>query len=216
MSDPAPEPNEAMEAVVRRLRMAYAGELGAARAYAGHWRSIRRRRPGSQEQRQAIRRIQAEEMDHRAQVGAMLRALGHEPRRLRDAAFWCIGTAIAGSCFAGGWYAPMYGAGRIERRNIWEYEDAARLAVAAGLPDLAEPLLAMAEVEWDHERFFHDRVRGHWLHRWSGSWDDPAPREEIRASFLRGEPALRTGPDSPSGRGLLSRLRARRPTPRAA
>jgi hypothetical protein len=191
------EAAEALEAFVRRLRMAYAGELGAARAYAGHWRSIRRGRPGGEAQRQAIRRIQAEEMDHRAQVGAMLRALGHEPGRLRDAAFWCIGTAIAGSCFAGGWYAPMHGAGRIERRNIWEYEDAARLAVRSGRPEWVEPLLAMAEVEWDHERFFHDHARSHWLHARLRGWASPPPREEIRASFQRGEPAPRPKPARP-------------------
>jgi hypothetical protein len=183
------EAAEALEALVHRLRMAYAGELGAARAYAGHWRSIRRRRPGGEAQRRTIRCIQAEEMEHRAQVGAMLRALGHRPGRLRDAAFWCIGTAIAGSCFAGGWYAPMYGAGRIERRNVWEYEDAARLAARSGRPDLAGPLLAMAEVEWDHERFFHDQVRSHWLHARLGSWASPLPRADLRASFARGEPA---------------------------
>lgn len=181
----------ALDALLRRLRMAYAGELGAARAYAGHWRSIRAGRPGGRGQRASIRRIQAEEMDHRAQVGAMLLALGHPPGRLRDAVFWCIGTAIAGSCFVGGWWLPMYGAGRIERRNVWEYEDAARLAVRAGLPRLAEPLLAMAEVEWDHERFFHGHVRGHRLHALLGSWAPPAPREEIRASFLRGDPAAK-------------------------
>lgn len=172
-------------ALVHRLRLAYAGELAAARAYAGHWRSIR----GRPEQRAMVRRIMREELEHRAHVGTMLAELGHKPSRLRDAAMWCVGTAIAASCFVGGWYVPMYGAGRIERRNIWEYEDAVRLAADAGQGAMAEALLAMAEVEWDHERFFHDQVRSHWLHGRFGSWPEPGPRAEIRASFLRGEPA---------------------------
>ncbi|MCA1811669.1 MAG: ferritin-like domain-containing protein, partial [Halobacteriales archaeon] len=148
------------EVLVRRLRLAYASELAAARAYAGHWRSVRD--PG---QRASIRRIMQEELDHRAGVGGMLHSLGARPGRVRDAAMWCVGTAIAASCFVGGWYLPMYGAGRIERQNIKEYELAARLAVAARLPGMARDLLAMAEVEWDHERYFHDQVRGHRWHR---------------------------------------------------
>jgi hypothetical protein len=184
---PRPASDDARAALVRRLELAYSGELGAARGYAGHWRSLRRH-PG---QRADVQRIQREELEHRAHVGRMLAELGEKPSALRDAVLWCIGTAIAASCFVGGWYWPMYGAGRIERRNIWEYEHAARLAVQSGHPGFVEGLLAMAEVEWDHERFFHDQVRGHWLHRRLGSWDDPAPREEIRASFLRGEAAAR-------------------------
>ncbi|HUR25234.1 MAG TPA: demethoxyubiquinone hydroxylase family protein [Candidatus Thermoplasmatota archaeon] len=177
------------EALICRLRLAYAGELGAARGYAGHWRSIRRpRRAG---QRVAVRRIMREELEHRAHVGQMLAELGRRPSRLRDAWMWCIGTAIAASCFVGGWYLPMYGAGRIERRNIWEYEHAARLAAQAGLHRYVEGLLAMAEVEWDHERYFHDQVRGHWLPQRLGSWPEPGPREGIRASFDQGLPAPR-------------------------
>jgi hypothetical protein len=189
---------EARDALVRRLRAAYSGELGAARGYAGHWRSLHGRRQA--DQRADIQRIQREELEHRAHVGRILAELGHRPGRVRDAVFWCIGTAIAASCFVGGWYWPMYGAGRIERRNIWEYEHAARLAVQSGHPGFVEALLAMAEVEWDHERFFHDQVRGHWLHRRLGSWADPSPREEIRASFLRGEPAVKRPVPTPVGR----------------
>lgn len=168
------------DALVRRLRLAHSGELAAARAYAGHWRSVRD--PG---QRSAIQRILREEMAHRACVGGMLRSLGSPPGRVRDTAMWLVGTAIAASCFVGGWYIPMYGAGRLERRNIWEYGEAARLALAAGRSDLVERLLEMAEVEWDHERWFHDQVRGHPWHRWTRSWGDPPPREEIRLSFAR-------------------------------
>jgi rubrerythrin len=197
-------PGHARDALVRRLRLAYAGELAAARAYAGHWRSIRGRGAARAAQRGRIRQIMAEELEHRREVGRMLGELGHRPSRLRDAAMWCVGTAIAASCFAGGWYAPMYGAGRIERRNIWEYEDAVRLAAGAGLATYAERLLGMAEVEWDHERYFHDLVRSHWLHGRFGSWPEPGPRAEIRASFERGQPA----PPPPRRRAMAAGARA--------
>lgn len=178
----------ARDALVHRLRLAYAGELAAARAYAGHWRSVR-----DPDQRANIQRIMREELDHRARVGAMLRDLGARPGRLRDVAMAGVGTAIAASCFVGGWYVPMYGAGRIERRNIWEYEVAARLAREAGCRAFAEELLHMAEVEWDHERYFHDLVRGHRWHRRLHSWPDPPPRDAIRASFTADLPPA-TGP----------------------
>lgn len=203
-----PSPS-ARAALVRRLRMAYAGELAAARAYAGHWRSIRGR-PG---QRDRIREIQQEELDHRAEVGRMLLELGQRPGRLRDAALWCVGTAIAGSCFVGGWYVPMVGAGRIERHNIWEYEEAARLAARAGHQAFVEPLLAMAEVEWDHERFFHGHARGHWLYRHAGAWPDPPAREDIRASFRQGRPPA-NGPAPSAPRGQRRR-RPLEPAPAA-
>jgi rubrerythrin len=159
------------------LGRAFSGELAAATAYAGHWRSVRR---GAQ--RDAIRAIEDDERKHRARVGEMLAELGGRPSRLREIRMYLTGFFIAILCFIGGWYVPMYGAGRIERTNIREYEDAARLAFLAGLTDWADELLHMAEVEWDHEKFFHDLVRGHFLHR-LGSWREPPPRAHIRSSF---------------------------------
>lgn len=179
------DPAKARNQLRRLLRLAYSGELAAARAYAGHWRSVR-----DPQQRADIQRIMGQELEHRARVGEMLRGLGGAPGALRDKWMWCVGTSIAASCFVGGWYIPMYGAGRIERKNIVEYEVAARHAAHAGLWNEAEELLTMAEVEWDHERYFHDLVRGHWLHRKSGSWPNPGERREIRRSFERDFSAL--------------------------
>ncbi|MEA3189600.1 MAG: hypothetical protein QOD77_182 [Thermoplasmata archaeon] len=180
----------ARDALVHRLRLAYAGELAAARAYAGHWRSVR-----DKGQKVDIQRIMREELAHRARVGEMMRELGARPGKPRDLWMGTVGTAIAASCFVGGWYVPMYGAGRIERRNIWEYEVAARLALQAERADFADELLGMAEVEWDHEKFFHDLVRGHRWHRRFHSWPDPPPKGEIRTSFDAGRPPC-TGPES--------------------
>ena len=84
-----------------------------------------------------------------------------------------------------GGQAPMYGAGRLERRNIVEYETAARLAVRAGRPEFADCLLTMAEVEWDHEQYFRSRVLVHCLAARVPMWPAPPPKGEIRTSFER-------------------------------
>ena len=160
------------------LRQAYSGELAAAIAYAGHWRSVR-----DPAERRAIRDIEAEERAHRARVGEILAALGARARWWREVRMWLTGILIAGLCFLGGWYVPMYGAGRIERENIREYEAAARLALLAGFAAWAGELLTMAEVEWDHEQYFRAKVRGHRLHRLLPAWQATGPRAEIRASF---------------------------------
>ena len=54
---------------------------------------------------------------------------------------YLVGTTIALLCFVGGFFVPMYGAGVIERRNIREYEDAARLAELAGYKGYADELI---------------------------------------------------------------------------
>jgi hypothetical protein len=172
------------------LQLAYSGERAAARAYQGHARSVR-----SAEQKKRIAAIESDEWAHRKRVGEMLAELGAAPRPWRDRWMAFIGVMIAFLCHVGGWYVPMYGAGKIERRNIVEYEDAARLAWRCGRPDFADELLAMAEIEWDHERYFHDLVRGHWLYRLTRSWPAPPPREDIRASFSRFVAAERVSDD---------------------
>jgi hypothetical protein len=74
----------------------------------------------------------------------------------------------------------MYGAGRVERRNVHEYLDAAAYAAEAGRTELVEDLLRMAEVEWDHERFFRAKVAGHPLCRIIPLWSELPPREALR------------------------------------
>lgn len=86
-------------------------------------------------------------------------------------------------CHVAGWFVPMYGAGRLESHNIVEYETAARLALDCGRTDVIDCILTMAEVEWEHEAYFRERVLSHPWSRRLAVWPAPAPREHIRASF---------------------------------
>ena len=169
---------DAREKLIHQLQGAYSGELAAGYAYRGHWHSVR-----DSAERERIRAIEAEEWHHRELVGAMLRDLGAAPSRKREAIFWCIGKTIAGLCHVGGWFIPMYGAGRLEVNNIVEYEDAAVYARECGHEEMVDCLMAMAQTEWEHEKFFRERIAGHWMLRWFPLWTPPtaSPKPETRA-----------------------------------
>jgi len=166
------------ESLVALLQLAYSGELAAAYAYRGHWHSV-----DDEDERQQIQTIENEEWHHRKLIGEMLRSLNSSPSRYRELRATIIGYALALFCHLGGWLAPMFGAGKLESGNIREYETAARRAESCGRYDLVDCLLTMAEVEWEHERYFRSRVLSHrWSHRLP-MWPQPLPKETIRSRF---------------------------------
>ena len=122
----------------------------------------------------------------------MLAALGAGPSPAREARALVIGRTLGFLCHLAGWSAPMYGAGRLESRNIREYEAAARYAEASGNPELVDCLLTMAEVEWEHERYFRSRVEGRFLARLLGLWPQPPPKETIRTAGPAAEAMARS------------------------
>jgi rubrerythrin len=164
--------------LVHVLRSAYSGELAAAYAYRGHARSVR-----TPAVRARIAEIEHDEWHHRTLVGGLLAQLGSGPSAVREAVFWTIGKTIGFLCLIGGWFIPMYGAGRLEKFNVAEYEDAAALALEAGHAGMLDCLLTMAEVEWEHERFFREQVAGHWLTRVVPVWDPPVEKSALRARY---------------------------------
>lgn len=166
-----------IDELVAILRLAYSGERAAAFAYRGHSASLRG------EDRERIKVIEAEEWHHRELVGAMLRDLECSPSRAREIRALLIGRTLQMLCHVAGWLAPMWAAGRLESRNIREYEVAARHAARCGHQELIDCLLTMAEVEWEHEVYFRSRVLSHRFAKWIPIWPSPPPKETIRASF---------------------------------
>src|SRR4051812_7858728 len=167
----------ARAALVLLLQKAYSGEQAAALAYAGHWRSLR-----DADEVARVRTIEAEEWHHRELVLGLLGQLGAAPDPARERRTRLIGRVLAALCPVSGWLLPMYGAGMLESRNIVEYEDAARHARGCGREAFLDCLLAMAETEWDHERYFRERVRSHRWSRLIPMWPAPPAREAIRAA----------------------------------
>ena len=170
--------NESRQKLIALLQSAYSGERAAAYAYRGHWQSVR-----DHDERKAIRAIENDEWRHRQLVGEMLSKLGAAPKSHREMRASIIGRTLGALCYVTGWLAPMYGAGKLESRNIREYETAARYARDAGCPEFIDCLLGMAAVEWDHEHYFRSCVLGHALGRRLLIWPEPPPREVIRMTF---------------------------------
>ncbi len=160
------------------LQRAHGGELAAAYAYHGHASSVRR-----ENEKEEITKIEKEEWHHRSRIRSMMESLSVRPRRFLEVKFFLIGKTISFLCHVGGWFIPMYGAGKLERGNIVEYEVAARLAHIAGYPQYIDELLSFAETEWDHEQYYRDKINSHWLCRWVKPWLPPPPRSKIREEF---------------------------------
>jgi hypothetical protein len=171
---------DARAKLVQILQLAYSGERAAAYAYRGHWHSVSRA-----DERTRIRSIEEEEWHHRQLVGEMLTSLNAAPDPWRELRASLIGRTLQLLCYVSGWLAPMYGAGKLERRNIVEYEHAARYAQGCGRIEFIDCLLMMAEVEWEHEQYFRGQVLNHSMGRRLPIWPSPPAKSQIRESFSR-------------------------------
>ncbi len=150
--------NNARRNLIRILQNAYSGELAAAFAYRGHWKSLK-----ESAERTQIKNIENEEWVHRDAVGKWLDKLDAKPKKLREIIFWTIGRTLGLSCFVSGWFFPMYFAGRLESGNVKEYEDAANFAKELQMDECFDELMEMARVEQEHEDFFRAVVAKHRL-----------------------------------------------------
>lgn len=181
--------------LIRILRAAYSGELAAGYAYRGHWKSV-----SNQIEREGIRKIENDEWVHRKRVGEMLDALGSHPSTLREVRMWLTGRVIGALCHAIGWFLPMYFAGRLEGRNVQEYEEAACHAAALELNQFESELQIMRSVEREHELFFLAAVAGHRLLPLVQpifKWGTPACVAEVVSHSVVLEPGLKDEPYKP-------------------
>lgn len=164
--------------LIALLQLAFSGEKAAGYAYNGHWKSV-----SSAEERERISVIEQEEWHHRRLVGQMLTELGSGPDPARERRAAIIGRTLGFLCHFSGWLLPMYGAGKLESRNIREYETAARYASDSGHLEHVDCLLTMAEVEWEHEHYFRLKVKQHWLGYYLPIWPEPPPKASIRETM---------------------------------
>ena len=142
--------------LIRILLLAYSGELAAAYAYRGHWKSLK-----TPSEIKGVQKIEEEEWNHRDHVGEMLKKLGQRPSKLKEIKMWVIGRTIGLLCHFGSWFLPMYFAGRLEHRNVKEYDNAAYHAGQLKLKKFKKQLIKMAQTEQEHEDFFGAMVQNH-------------------------------------------------------
>ena len=138
------------------MQAAYSGELAAALAYGGHWRSLKR--PAEIE---AIKQIEKDEWKHRQHVGEILEELGAKPSRSREKVFWCIGTSIALICRICGYFCAAYFAGILEKGNVDEYNRAHNYAKTLGMEHLLKDFREMKDTEAAHEIILYKMVENH-------------------------------------------------------
>jgi demethoxyubiquinone hydroxylase (CLK1/Coq7/Cat5 family) len=146
------------EALIHILQNAFSGELAAAYAYRGHWKSLK-----NADEIYSIQKIENEEWLHRDKVGEMLATLKAQPKKGKELKMRLIGRTIGMLCHLIGWFLPMYFAGRLESQNIKEYADAAFHARILGLTEYESELMVMSAVEKEHEIFFFNVVAEHKL-----------------------------------------------------
>lgn len=145
--------SETRRRLVRLLQLAYSGEKAAALAYQGHARSVRD--PG---EKAMIRKIENDEWVHRERVGKLLSRLGVLPLPVREVRAAVVGNTLSFFCGLTGHFLPMFLAGKLETKNVCEYEKAAGWAAELGLDDFLPDLHEMAAVEVEHEKYFFEVI----------------------------------------------------------
>ncbi len=174
--------------LITLLQNAHAGERAAAYAYRGHANSVTKK-----DEVIELKKIEMEEWEHRNCLAKMLAEVGSGPRPSREWMMMIVGSTISFLCLCGryiniwnfGWFMAMYGAGKLERKNIAEYEVAAEYALGCGFEHFVDPLLKMAETEWDHELYFRSKSLESAWSKYLKIWSLPPPRTSIRNAFAK-------------------------------
>src|SRR5215467_1764633 len=81
------------------LQKAYSGEMAAAFAYRGHWKSL-----SSVGEIARIQQIEQEEWVHRKNIARMLWHLDFAPSRAKEVKSWIVGRVIGIGCHLLGWF----------------------------------------------------------------------------------------------------------------
>ncbi len=137
------------------LRLTYSSELGAATAYRGHAKHLKRA-----SDRPIVAQVEQDELHHRAALKRML-----DERQLRvwpplEWIFWMIGSSVAFGCRFWGDWASAAGAAAIEVNGVAEYDRLAALARRLGEAELVPAFEAMSAQEAEHRAIFKRMARG--------------------------------------------------------
>lgn len=144
--------------LISLLQKAHAGELAAALAYGGHWKSLKNPVEIAQ-----IQKIEADEWIHRAKIAEMLIELGAKPLLWREVIFYLIGSSVAVICQFCGRFCSAYFAGILESSNVCEYQTTFEYAQTLGLQEFANDFCEMEQTEAEHEKVLQKMICNHSL-----------------------------------------------------
>jgi len=136
------------------LQMAYSAEKAAAFAYIGHAGSLK-----NEEVKRAVNQIELDEWNHRREVLAIMNEYSIPVSKWYEFKFHIIGRTIAASCYAIGWFMPIYFAGRLESGNVCEYIRMKDYFNKAGITRHDKILYEMGVKEREHEDYFLSLVK---------------------------------------------------------
>jgi rubrerythrin len=140
--------------LVKMLQKARAAELGAFLAYDGHRKSL-----SDPKEREAIRKIQRDEIEHFKVVSKMLEYLGAKPDPIRDTVFTVIGNVLGFLCHYTGWFLPMWGAWFFEKIGTINYHEMSEASLYENHPELMLTLLYLMAKEEVHKRYFEEKIK---------------------------------------------------------
>ena len=139
------------------LRLSYSSELGAATAYDGHAKSLRKR---SDEEANLVAQVRDDELEHRAQLLLMMQQRGLKRFLPFEVFFLCLGTSVSLGCKFWGAWASAFGASLFEVNGVLEFNRLAHLARKLGEDELVAHFEKMAEQEDVHRVLFRKLARG--------------------------------------------------------
>jgi rubrerythrin len=140
--------------LVDLLRKAYSAERAASFAYQGHAAVVK-----DPLEKAAIRQIELDEWNHRAEVLKIMKAYGIPVSKWYEFQFFVIGKVISFSCHLIGWFMPFFFAGKLESGNVCEYFRMMQLFHSLGISTHNEVLYEMGIKEKEHEIYFLDKIK---------------------------------------------------------
>lgn len=173
---------EAREKFIELLQKAYSGELAAALAYNGHWKSLK-----NETEIGIVKKIERDEWIHREKIGEILFELNAKPLFWRDKVFYLIGRTIGFICHFCGRFCSAFFAGILESKNVDEYRQALIYAEEIGLEKYFEDFTEMQNAEADHEFVLREMIKDDWffpffsfIFRWGNKSDFVYQRQNAR------------------------------------
>jgi hypothetical protein len=140
--------------LIRLLQRAYSAEKAAAFAYVGHANSLT-----SISEREAVRRIEEDEWNHRRNVLHLLLRYEIPVSRFYEVKFHILGKIIGATCHVIGWFMPYFFAGKLESGNVCEYFVMMQYFHSLGIHEHDAVLYEMGIKEKEHEVYFLNQIK---------------------------------------------------------